>query len=87
MPVRYDTLDKPSTDDPCELAVIDAMFGAYMDTAFPPDYRYRNPPHFWQMAHFIHLPEMARAAIAAMRETKPAQLTLSFPARHPDPNE
>lgn len=67
-PVQYPDAGEPCTDDPVELAVIDAMFNVYMgclnNQRTSPDPLNRR--HFWKMAKYIHLPEMARSAIATV---------------------
>lgn len=71
---RYGEKMDPATDDPLELAVIDAMWTAYFAEPSP---RLDSPETFWPMAKYIYLPGMAREAIRVMRErTAPTQAAL-----------
>lgn len=67
---KYGETIDPATDDPLELAVMDAMWEVYFAG---PSCRIDNPEKFWPMAKFMGLPAKARASVAA---TSPTQLPM-----------
>ena len=74
---RYGESADPATDDPLELALIDAMWAEYMGA---PSTRLTIPETFWPQARYLHLPGMARAVLRTL-------VALATPEQAPLPLE